>query len=259
MRPVRWGVLWGVALCAAPEAGAQGSPVFCIPNTQACFGASYGFVPSPVNPFYQNRLAYSITNLQGTYGGLNTPFGIIGLSFEPRWNANVDPRATIGWFDLPSLVGSGVTNRLHPGFDFSQPGGGSGYMNMLGTGYLGCSRVPGDEFSWRYATCPRDGRDGSLSFEMDLAFFGREGIARPATFNHFALRAITTAGSCTFTPSRWRMETNPGDACEIRSMTTAAISSAVTPEPATLLLVGSGLAAFAAQARRRRRQGAALP
>jgi len=241
-------------LLLLPVGGAaQGSSVFCIPNTQACFSATLGFVPSPANPFYRNRLTSLVTNLQGTYGGLNAPFGFLGLAFVPRWNANVDPRATLGWFDLPDDRDKLMVNALAPGFDFDQPGGGTGYMVMRGSGYLGCTRHPGDG-SWTFAGCPPDGRGGGVQFGLDLAFFSLDGSVQPATFRHFALRALTTAGSCTFTPSRWLLERVPSDACEERTVTTAAVASAsVTPEPATLLLA-SGLAGAGMGARRMRRR-----
>jgi hypothetical protein len=242
-------------LVVAARAEAQGAKVYCIPGTQACFSASLGFVPTPADPFYKNRLSSVITNLQGTYGGLNTPFGFLGLEYVQRWNGISESRTTTGLFELPFADGRVRENRFAPGFHFDQPTGSNGFMLMLGTGYLGCERERRDEF-WTWQTCPRQQRDGSVRFNMDLAFVSAEGIRTAATFKQFALRAHTTMGSCTLSPSLWLIE-RTNDACEERFLTNEMIASAsVTPEPGTLLLLGSGVAGiglhFSRRFRRRR-------
>lgn len=251
MRTNPWWIAAVLMVMAPGRADAQGARVFCVPNTQACFSATFGFVPTPANPFYRNRLSSVVTNVQGTYGGLNTPYGFLGLEYVQRWNGLTDERTTTAFMDLPGSLGNLRRNSAAPGFDFDQPTGRDGYMMMRGTGYLGCQRIATDDF-WTWSTCPRDRRDGRVAFDMDLAYLAPNGSMQPATFRHFALRAHTTLGTCTLPMARWLTERR-GDACEERVVFDATLADAVvTPEPGTLFLLGSGAALAGAALRRRR-------
>jgi hypothetical protein len=255
-------VTLAVTFCLAATVGAvnaQAQPlltptIYCVPGSGGnCFAAAWQYTSA-------NTFSLWMQNLQGTYGD-----GTPGFEISRIWVARSNDfslhfvnlcsspfqGAEGSVVEPPFDVNGCFYNVLSSGLPWEQldfPFHRALYVAHAGVnenGIAGCDPVG----NFMVATCPRDGTDGWWRIDFSTGLQNhRTGETRPSTVDDFGL---AIAGCNIFIGANSGVSlANPemGTVCE------TAPFSVLTPEPSTVLMLGTGLLGLAGVAVTRRRR-----
>ncbi|MCC6773223.1 MAG: PEP-CTERM sorting domain-containing protein [Gemmatimonadaceae bacterium] len=282
MRSRSWiPVVLVATLASAGSVGAQLMPrVYCPPGQASCFGAAFTYTNYatglPGHSFLDGVpltvMSVYLQNLQGSYRWRSAkPAMALNTIGFYRQNGGYDNLSNSLFVNLlphsidPPKSGSRYGPvRQGPNQFLSEDASAEPVVALSSTysafgsgGVLGCNlgRYASPFRGWGWQTCPEQGTNGWVKFDFALWWAEQSGAPRFVGADDFFL-AIGAAG----TPSDYlcgygrRIGTEvPATRCPEYDYDGAL----VTPEPATLALVTTGLGVLGVAVRRRRRSGMA--
>ncbi len=214
-----------LAIFAATQGVARADEVFIAGNTAGCFGA--GCTPGASATFL--GLTYSNSSFSGTTAG-----GLRGLGGNPNPGANVNNLGSFSLSTAPNTY-NGQTFTLRVTFTAPQGivGSNQATFSAVLTGTVLSNDVGGV----------------TLDFNNTPILFTFQDTNCEATT---IPGQQTTCGSGSFFFSVNDLAIDPGQTASLTGQVTGAQQTTI-PEPATMILLGTGLAGVAARVRRRRK------
>lgn len=279
----RWwiGPALAAVLCSWPMRAvhAQFMPrVYCPPSQISCFGAAFTYTNYltglPGHSFLDGVpltvMSLYVQNLQGSYQwtGDPTPLVINTIGFY-RQNGGYDNLSNSLFVNLlpvsedPPVSGIGVGRVRNGPTQFLSEDASAEPVEVLSTTYtsLGSGGVMGCNLGryalplrgWGWQTCPRQFSDGWVRFDFAMWWAEQVGAPRFVSDQDYFM---TLGGSATSRDYLCGFGTRDALEVPVRRCPSAdyALGNAVvTPEPATWLLLATGMGALGTAVRRRRR------
>ena len=275
----RWMLL---SLCAVPlarEASAQLMPrVYCPPGQPSCFGAAFAYTNYagglPGHSFLDGVpltvMSVYIQNLQGSYQWRtqNAPMVFNSFGFF-RENGGYDNLSNSLFVNiLPASISPPKSgSRFGPVREgtrqvLSESTNAEPVVSLSTTyytensgGVMGCNlgRYESPLRGWGWQTCPEQGLNGWVKFDFALWWAEQSGAPRFVSADDFFLTMGAASSSSDYQCAYGR---RIGVEVPVRRCASYDYDAPlVTPEPATIVLLASGMGVLGLAVHRRRRQG----
>lgn len=262
------------ALTAVSEPAAA-QRIVCPPGSASCFAIRFSFTHTLDQPL-PTLFTVHLQNLQGSFTNTDALWFIDGLSIDrrngesehPPFVMRVAPSGVLAGTPEGAIARSPLYAGLAEGSYIGDEYATRRWYNGVPGEIVGCRASFRTPDEWGFRTCPRLGLDGWARYDFRLGIVDSRQLpttrpTRLVDFEEFTFGVTTTDGSCYFGGSA-RVGKIVAPACTshpyLLPTTTVASGDAVapealvTPEPATVALLASGLGALGSLRLARRRR-----